>query len=161
MLALSIPDTRDFMKKLLMEDVFDSFLVSEASVTTFTQFRIDGSWHPDFFDDDEEKKSALSWSVLRPVFFGIIKGKHTPDSFRIIFRLADHNLVSLLSRSGLELRPEDVDGLFLNVSFSKGKVSCTSGTSLKLFTLDKRLEQLWDDMLQKFFRTRKIPYTAL
>ncbi|MBQ4176203.1 MAG: hypothetical protein II640_01920, partial [Lachnospiraceae bacterium] len=50
MLAVRITDTRDFMKKLLTQDLFDTFLLSEASVTTFTTFSIDGTWHPDYFE---------------------------------------------------------------------------------------------------------------
>ena len=64
MIALKIPDTRDFMKKLLIAEDFDTFLVSEASVTTFTTFRVDGTWHPDFFETDAP--AALTWKLVRP-----------------------------------------------------------------------------------------------
>ena len=174
MLALRIPDTREFMKKLLTETVFDSFIVSEASVTTFTVIRIDGSWHPEYFDDEETdeddrneesgnaaKASALSWGRLRPVFFGIIRGRRTPGAFRLVFRLAGYNVASLLSGSGLNIRPEEVAGLFLNISFSGGEVSCTTGTSMNTFTLDQTLNHLWDELVQKFLRQQKIPFTVL
>lgn len=173
MLALRIPDTRDFMKKLLTETVFDSFVVSEASVTTFTVIRIDGSWHPEYFGDgemdpeNEENEngksfhpSALSWGLLRPVFFGLIRGRRTPGAFRLVFRLAGYNVASLLSGSGLNFRPEEVAGLFLNISFSNGEVSCTTGTSMNTFTLDQTLNHLWDEMVQKFLRQQKIPFTV-
>ena len=35
---------RDFMKKLLVADTFDTFLLWEASVTTFCTFHIDGTY---------------------------------------------------------------------------------------------------------------------
>ena len=46
MIALRITNTKDFMAKLLTQETFDTFLFSEGSVTTFTTFSIDGSWHP-------------------------------------------------------------------------------------------------------------------
>ena len=174
MLALRIPDTREFMKKLLTETVFDSFVVSEASVTTFTVIRIDGSWHPEYFDDGETdpdkgkdgdgkgvNPSALSWARLRPVFFGLIRGRRTPGAFRLVFRLADYNVASLLSGSGLNFRPEEIAGLFLNISYANGEVSCTTGTSMNTFTLDRTLNHLWAEMVQKFLRREKIPFTVL
>ena len=41
------------MNTLLRLETFDRFPVSEASITTFTTFSIDGSLHTDFFDPDD------------------------------------------------------------------------------------------------------------
>ena len=79
----------------------------------------------------------------------------------VFFRLAGYNVASLLSGSGLNFRPEEVAGLFLNISFSNGEVSCTTGTSMNTFTLDQTLNHLWDEMVQKFLRQQKIPFTVL
>ena len=49
----------------------------------------------------------------------------------------------------------------LNIRFENGKLSCTTGTSLKLFTLDKSLDQAWDRMVQKFFLQQNISFTLL
>ena len=57
MQALQIPDVRDFMTKLLTTEIFDTFLVTETTLTTFTTFRMDGSFHADYYDSmdtDEE-----------------------------------------------------------------------------------------------------------
>ena len=48
MIALQIKHVKDFMSQLLLQDAFDHFLLSEASVTTFASFSIDGRLHPDF-----------------------------------------------------------------------------------------------------------------
>ena len=154
MLAVRIADTRDFMKKLLTQDLFDTFLFSEGSVTTFTTFTIDGTWHPDYFED--QKVDALTWGLMRPVFFGLIKGKHIPVSFRIVLRLSDSNTESLLASSGLSMDASQIAGLFLNLNYQNNTVTCTTGTSLKIFTLDKTLDRVWDDMVMKFFSSRKI-----
>ena len=53
MIALPIKHVKDFMNKLLLQDTFDRFLVSEASITTFTTFSIDGQLHADFYDTEK------------------------------------------------------------------------------------------------------------
>ncbi|CBL20025.1 hypothetical protein CK1_19950 [Ruminococcus sp. SR1/5] len=48
MLALKITDIRDFTNKLFIGEVFDKFCLSEATVTTFNTFTIDGRLQKDF-----------------------------------------------------------------------------------------------------------------
>lgn len=164
MRSYQIQDIRSFMKKLLIGDTFDTFLLSEASITTFSTFHIDGKFHSDFFSTEEAEQLNVEqcgyalWKRIRPLFFEINKGKNTPLSFHIVFRLAPHNVARLIQQSGISLRPEDVDGLFLNIRYDGSALNCISGTSLKLFSLDKSLEHAWDDMLEKFFHQKEIPY---
>lgn len=163
MQALQIPDVKEFMGKLLTTELFDTFLISEASITTFTTFEIDGSYHADYFNSEERDPSGTlpsypSWKQLRPLFYSLIKGKNTPLNFRIVFRLADYNVEKLLIQSGLSLRLSDVAGLFLNLHYDGKTVTFTTGTSLRIFTLDKALDHAWDDMIQRFFRQKQIPF---
>ena len=161
MRLFQIQDTRDFMKKLLVADTFDTFLLWEASVTTFCTFHIDGTYHPDFFNADAEPSFPYpyaSWEKVRPLFWSLIKGKNTPLSFRVIFRLAPHNVETILKQSGIPMEAQDIDGLFLNLNYENGSLTCTSGTSVKIFTLDKSLERAWEDNLEKFFRKNQIPF---
>ena len=161
MLALTITDTKSFMAKLLTQDTFDTFLFSEGTVTTFTTFTIDGTWHPEFFQSQETEDKTLTWRLLRPVFYSIIKGSHTPIHLRIVLKLADYNVESLLKGADLAITKEQVDGLFLNLTYAKDTVSATTGTSLKIFTLDKSLDRVWDDMVQRFFQSRGIVVSNL
>lgn len=164
MRSFQIQDTRDFMKKLLMTETFDAFQLSEASIVTFAAFHIDGSFHADYFSTQEkddfpvEKDSDVLWKRVRPFFFELTRGKNTPLSFRIVFRLAPHNVAKLLAQSGIPLTAGDVDGLFLNIRFDESGLNCISGTSLRIFSLDKSLEHAWDSMLEKFFRQKEIPF---
>ncbi len=153
MIALKITDTKDFMKKFLTGDTFDTFLFSEGSVTTFTTFSIDGTWHPDYFGEEEQ---TMTWKLLRPIIFGMIKGQHTPIQMRIVLKLADYNVENLLKNAGVSIVKEQVDGLFLNLVYSREEVSATTGTSLRIFTMDKTLDRVWDDMIRKFFVSRQI-----
>lgn len=169
MLAVRITDTRDFMKKLLTQDLFDTFLFSEAVITTFTTFTIDGTWHPDYYEEqgtdadssDSSIPKALTWKLIRPVLFDMIKGRHTPVSFRIVLRLADYNVESLLTSASVSIDASQVAGLFLNLNYQNNTVTCTTGTSLRIFTLDKTLDSVWDEMALRFFRSRQIAYETL
>ncbi len=154
MLALKIRDTKNFMNKLLAGDTFDTFLFSEGTVTTFTTFTIDGTWHGDYFS--EEEIGGLTWKLMRPILFQIIKGKNTPINMRIVLKLADHNVESLLRNSDVSLQKEQVDGLYLNLSYSKGEAVLTTGTSLKIFTMDKSLDRVWDDLVRRFLAGKGI-----
>ena len=77
-------------------------------------------------------------------------------SRQIVFRLAQYNVESLLRQSGLSYRPEDVDGLFLTLRYDGTQLSCISGSSLRIFTLDHSLDHAWDAMLEKFFHKKEI-----
>lgn len=164
MRSYQIQDIRSFMKKLLIGDTFDTFLLSEASITTFSTFHIDGKFHPDFFSTEETEQPGVEqygytlWKRIRPFFYELNKGKNTPLSFHIVFRLAPHNVAQLIRQSSISLHPEDVDGLFLNIRYDGSSLTCISGTSLHIFSLDKSLEYAWDDMLEKFFHQKEIPY---
>ena len=59
MLALKINDVKSFMNQLLIGDTFDSFSLVEASITTFSNFTIDGKIHKDFFDTDTVQNMSL------------------------------------------------------------------------------------------------------
>lgn len=165
MRSYQIQDVRAFMKKLLISDTFDPFLLSEGSITTFATFHVDGSFHADYLDTAEaellttEKCGYTLWKRVRPFFFELTRGRHTPLSFRIVLRLAPYNVEKLLRQSGLALPPDDVDGLFVNILFDGTSLTCTSGTSLRVFSLDKTLERAWDEMLEKFFRRQELPFT--
>ena len=56
MIAVKIQDIKDFMAKLLIGNAFDSFWLSEASVTTSVTYSIEGNLHEDFFDTEENRQ---------------------------------------------------------------------------------------------------------
>lgn len=164
MRSYQIQDIRDFMKKLLISEAFDTFLLSEASITTYATFHIDGTFHPEYLNTADaelltaEKSGCVLWLRIRPFFFELTKGKNTPLSFRIVFRLAPHNVESLIAQTGVPLQADAVDGLFLNIHFDGSSLTCTSGTSLRVFSMDRTLEHSWDGMLEKFFHREGIPF---
>lgn len=164
MVAFHIIDQKNFMNKLLLGDIFDSFWLSEASITTYNTFTIDGNLHTDFFETPvlealkRNRRTHSLWHEVRPFCLSIIKGKHTPLHFKIVFQLPRDNTDRAVLDSGVSLSPEDVSGLFLNLSYNGSEMTCTTGTALKIFTLDKTFDTVWDNMVLAFFRQNGIAF---
>ena len=154
MIMLKI-DTKKCMSELLLRDTFDAFSFIEGTITTFSHFTIDGFLHKSFFEEAPEKEYA-DWKVLREYCFSIIKGKRTPLDFKLIFSLPKEETASLISENALDFSPEDVQGLYLNFRYDGLNLTCTTGTSLKSFSMDKSLEQTWDKWVQDFFTAKEI-----
>ena len=154
MIARQIKDVRNFMSKLLMEDCFDSFLVNEISITTYNTFTIDGHLQKEFYPSEELdtlKDDHLSyWSKLKPFCLSVIKGRHTPLRFRLIFALDRHHIAALLNECETSLNMNDINELFLNIRFENGCLTCITGCSLKLFTPDKSIEKAFDRYIEDF-----------
>lgn len=162
MISLQIADVKVFMNKLLLNTAFDSFLLLEASITTFNTFHIDGTLQKDYFTQEEKEllddRNLSKWSEIRPFCLELIKGKKTPLSFKLTFQLSSSNTEKLLLQTGIKIPPEQIRGLLLNIRFTGKKLFCTTGTSLAVFTMDKSMDHAWDDMVQRFFHQQEIPY---
>ena len=162
MIAVQIQDIKDFMSKLLLGNAFDSFWLSEASITTSVSYTIDGFLHPEFYDTQEaellqeEGRTYALWRDMKPFCFSVIKGKKTPLSFKIVFMLSKKNTQKLLASSKLSYQLGGIFGLFVNFQFDGQHLTCTTGTSLKTFSLDKSLDRVWDEMILKFFKQQQI-----
>src|SRR5699024_4646453 len=123
MRAFTIKNLKDFMNQLLLADTFDYFSVSEATITTFVTFSIDGSLHPDFYDSDTAArlkaagKSQVRWSGIKSWCYSVIRGKRTPVSFRFIFLLPEDRSRALCESSQAPVEPDNIAGLFLNIHY--------------------------------------------
>ena len=162
MILLSISEVKEFMSKLLLSDTFDSFLFIEGEIVAFNTFSINGYLQKDFFDKDmiPERNYSL-WKELREYCFSLIRGKRTPLRFKFVFGLSEPNIEKLLRQQGLSFTPQDVQGLYLNISYDGHSLRCVTGTSMNLFTLDKSLEEAWDKMVQKFFVQKEISFELM
>lgn len=162
MIALQIADIKLFMHKLLLSDSFDRFYLLEGVITTFNTFRMDGTLQKSYYTQEEQEllagRSLSYWTEVRPFCLSLIKGKRTPLSFHFTFQLSAPNTEKLLPQTGVLIPPEQVRGLLINVRYDGHSLSCTTGTSLAVFTMDKKLDHAWDDMVQKYFRQEGIPF---
>lgn len=162
MIALSLPEVKECMSKLLLSETFDPFYFIEGEIVTFNTFTLDGFLKKEFFDteDTPDREYAL-WKDVREFCFSLIKGKRTPLSFKFVLGLSDSNIEKLLLQQELDFKPQDVRGLYINLKYDGQKLQCVTGTAMNLFTMDKSLEQAWDKMVQKFFAQKEIKYEVL
>lgn len=157
MTALELKQVRKFMHTLLLTDAFDFFCVAEARIVTFAEFTIDGTFHPEFFENGEEEAAPpagqlVRWEQLRGTVFSLIRGKHAPLSFRIVFQLPEDEIASLIQDCGSSLSPEDVKSLSLNCIYRGGSLLLTSGSSITAFTKERTLERAWDTRIVRFLQ---------
>lgn len=163
MVALKMEDLKGFTSKLFVRDTFDRWLVREASVTTFNTFTIDGRVRHGYYTDVELEENKIeefsAWKVIRPVCFSLIKGKKLPGGFRITLQLSPDDTERFLTETGLDYCADQIGGLYLNIRYEDGVLHGVTGTSLKIFTLDKQLEVEWDEAVKRFLKESQIPYT--
>lgn len=160
MISRTIADMGDFTKKLLIGDTFDAFLLSRAQIVTGTTLTLDGRLNAAYFDtaekdDDAYAPAYASWAACKTLAFDRIKGKRLPLSFQFVL-MANDAMTKALCAQVNDLQPEQIAGLFLNISYNGTDITCTTGTSLHIFTLDKTVEHLWDDAVERFFRKHQI-----
>ncbi len=160
-------DTKKCMNELLIQHAFDSFLFLEGEITTFNTYHIDGRLKKDFYHQQTNEEITIPdreyalWKEQREFCFSIIKGKRTPLNFRFILSLSAPNIAKLMEQEGLTFSLSDVQGLYLNFKYDGTMLTCTTGTSMHLFTLDKSLETAWDKMVQRIFTKYEIPFELL
>ena len=162
MIALALTEVKECMAKLLLSEIFDPFYFIEGEITTFGTFTLDGYLKKEFFVEEEiPSRDYALWKDVREYCFSLIKGKRTPLGFKFVLGLSDSNIEKLLIQQGLDFKPQDVRGLYINLKYDGTKLQCITGTAMNLFTMDKSLEQAWDKMVQKFFSKQDIKFDVL
>lgn len=165
MISLQIQDIKRFMNQLLLTNAFDHFYLFDGSITTFHTFQIQGQLHKDFFTAQEQElmdldhRSYAYWKEVKPICLELIKGKKTPLEFKFTFCLSKENTQKLLLSSSItQILPEQIQGLYFHVKFREKELTCITGSSLNFFSLDKTLDQAWDQMIQKFLKQQEISF---
>lgn len=166
MVAFQIEDIKIFTQKLFLGTDFDKFLVKEVNIVTFNRFTIDGHICQGFYSQEEREKlepgEFSSWGLLRPVCFSLIKGKKLPGSFRIDLQAAPEEVEKFLQTCQMPaMDAQQINGLYLQIRYEDGKLSCITGTSLAFFTLDKAIETEWDGVVGRFFKEKGIAAVRL
>lgn len=155
MIQYTIPSVKDFIQAFLCSELFDAFYLSEGQITTFNTYHIDGHFKKEFFQDLKETDAVPDreysfWKENRSFCFDLIKGKRVPLQFKFVLLLSPSQLAALLAQENLAFSPADISGCFLNIAYRDGQLTCTSGTALASFSLDKSLEEAWDKSLSQF-----------
>ena len=171
MIALQITELKPFMARLLGSNIFDDFLLQEATLQMGISYVIDGHINEAFYETDTntdkelsttdettEKEAFVSYGEVRPTLFELIKGKRTPLGLQAVMQLSSKKS-TLLFPEGLSAHL--IKGLLMNIRYDGTKVLITSGISYTSFSLDKAPELIWDEALMHFLRSAGIAFEQL
>jgi len=152
------------MGKFLNSEAFDSFLVEEASISTYNTFLIDGRQNRDFYTTEEWEDKEIrpydfsEWKTLRPVCYSLIRGRRTPGSFKFVLHLIPDYVPSILKGGDTGITPQQIKALVLTVRYDGTGLTLITGTSLHTFLPDKSADELWDKAMARFLDRREIEY---
>lgn len=160
MTVLEINDVKGFMAKLLASDTFDDYYILEAVITKANTFTIDGRLNEEYLADAGEEvvdsdsgatdaSRLQAWGKVRSLCFDLVKGKTLPIFMKVVLQLPESKVADILAESGASIRPEEITGLYLNITYDRKELRVVTGTSLKTFSMDKSLEREWDEAAGK------------
>lgn len=167
MIALRITNIKQFMGKLLGSEDFDSFLLEEASVSTYNTFFIDGHQNRAFYTAEEWEDGTIrpydfsTWAAIRPICFDLIKGTRTPTAFRFVLHLMPKYTESVLQGGGTAVAPQQVKAFVLNIKYDGTDLTLVTGTAFHTFLMDKTPDVLWDQAVRQFLMKKGITYEEL
>lgn len=167
MKAFALTEKKEFMHLLLRSELFDHFLLSEASVHTGVQYDIDGRINQSFFSSDElasaqlEGLAYMPYGRLRPIFFELIKGKSAPTSFKFVLMLSPSNLKKTLQASGTTIAHENILAAYMNILYQKEQLILTTGVSYRIFLPDKSFERDWEKFTINFLNRNKVVFSEI
>lgn len=167
MIALKITNVKQFMGKLLASEAFDSFLLEEASISTYNTFIIDGHQNRDFYTSEEWDDKEIrpfdftTWKQIRPICYSLIKGTKTPSAFKFILHLMPDYLASILKDQDTTVTPQQIKALVLTVKYDGTTLTLITGTAFHTFIMDKSVDALWDNAVKSFLDKREINYEEL
>lgn len=162
MVSLHVIDVKSFMNHLLIQNVFDNFLLSELEIITYNQFKINGNLNKGWYDEEEkealEDRQYSTWSDIKPIAFSLMKGKKVPAMFKIVLILSPANTRKIIEKSLPNFDLSQIGSLFLNIRYENGSLHLITGVSMKVFTMDKTVEQEWDSNMKRFLKHFEIVF---
>ncbi len=162
MIALQITELKAFMSKLLTTNIFDDFLLQEATLQMGIGYVIDGHINKSFYQNEEdqltEREPFITYGEVRSTLFDLIKGKRTPLGFQVLLQLPPKKC-AILFPEGLDTHL--IKGLVMNIRYDGSKALITSGISYTSFSLDKAPELIWDEAMTNFLRRADVSFEEL
>ncbi|MBQ6376858.1 MAG: hypothetical protein IJJ52_04455 [Lachnospiraceae bacterium] len=160
MIALGILDIKKFMSAFLIGPLFDDYTMVEAQITTFCTISIDGRYLRSFY---EERSAApgtdtavsaegdveyIAWKQIKERCFDMIKGRRTPLFFKFVFFFPKNQIPRLFQTYGVSVSPETISGLCLNLRYDGNNLVLTTGSSMKVFSMDRSADHAWDEYVR-------------
>ena len=154
MTTLQVADVRAFMNLLLLSDTFDSWGFQGASVTSLTQYTIDGSINTDYLTEAEReasKETGLVFSDFREVLTGIIRSGRTPLRMTIVLTCPRELLAGHQSTTAGSYQ--------MTIRFQDKSLKLISGISIGSFSMDRSDAVFWDSFLPAYLEKLHIEFT--
>ncbi len=163
MIAINLIEVKNFMNLLFTSEIFDNFLVSEATIINGITYSVDGHVNRESENDlrDDYPYGLASYGKIRPRLLKLISGNHTPEYIKFVLTLSPDNIERTLESIHSSLTEKDISGMYLNIIYQKQKLTVTTGLSYRIFTKDKALEQEWDRFVQLFLKKNNIYFETL
>ncbi len=154
MIVFSIDEIKIFMAKLLVKDTFDQFWVEEAHILTASVMDLRGKRNQEWYDSEESGLPEwMYWSEVKNIVFEYIKGSRTPQVMKITLKASPQIAADLLKDSGVWQQYEkEMPGLALQIRFDAGELQIVTGIAHQMFSMDKSVEQAWDEAVKGFIR---------
>ena len=156
MRSIETENAKAYLNGLFTEERYDSFYLYEARIKAGLDYYISGKKNSAYYADAEENSEDgeteyILWKEIKQTVLSLMKGDRLPISVKLIFMFHRDNIKRLCEMNNLPVNENEIGGLFMNLSYEQEKLTITTGTSLKVFTMDKTLEQLWDATVEKFY----------
>lgn len=151
MKSYPVDEIKSFIGEILTNEKYDSFYLYEARIKTGLDYYINGRLNKEFYDEAGDMPEYVYWKDIKQMVSELINGDRLPISFKLLLMFNRDNITRLVEMNNLPVNPDDVSALFMNVYYESGELNVTTGTSLKIFTLDKTLENMWDESVGKYY----------
>ncbi len=167
MRALRFLSQAKTMHSLLLEESWDSFPLAEATIRSSFSLTLDGHLLCDFYSEKEWKRletagyRCLPYGRLRKICLEAISGKRTPGYFKFVFLAPPALIRQLTDQAGDGVRSEDVDALAINLVYRDGVLQLTTGTSYRIFSMDRGLDRIWDHWVCEFLSKNHLDWAEL
>lgn len=158
MISLKILEMNRFMGKLLKGENFDGFLLKEGFLRTGMEYRFQGRVFSEYYDTEEQENHTEEyayWGEVKPFVFELVKGKRTPLAFSFTLLRTKNDTAELLGRRQVNVG-EDSPSLFLQIRFEHGTGHIVTGIARNTFTLDKSLDEAWDEEVKQLFKAMEL-----
>lgn len=115
-----------------------------------------------YYTGEEQGKIGefSSWRTIKPVCFSLIRGKRLPETFRIVLCLSEEARSRFVQAHAPGILPEQAGGLYINIQYENQEMTCVTGTSMNVFTMDRTLEREWDESVKQFLKRSGIAFTC-
>ena len=166
MLALHIPNVKNFMNGMLVGNLLDPFLMVEGSLVTAISYTFDGHLNMDFYPPEERNSDFhpyeyQPWGEAKGTLLSLIKGSNTPICMRFMLELMPNKAEEMLTKASPDTDFSQLKALILNVKYENGVITLTTGTSYRTFVMSHDADTLWDRSIQKYLSGKGVDFEIL